>query len=137
MFKTTMSCMQETVLIDIRIQVGPVRSTQTTVRNVQVQNLVPCQAYWVTTTATSCELQLESDPVEVGLSEVVKFGAQIVLGNLGPCTTWIKDNIDSKRSSISNFVLATLNSDCNYDVSCLVNITLGCISFDENTVDIS
>jgi len=117
--------------------VGSVRTQQTTTSITEVGGLVPCQAYWVTTTAVNCGLQLESEAMEVGLDEVGMANAEILLGSAGPCSEWITENIDVKRSDSMAYLLNVLSNLCELDVSCMVNVTLQCLFDKPNIAELS
>ena len=113
------------------------RTQQTTTRITEVGDLVPCQAYWITTTAVNCGLRLESEAMEVGLGETGLTNAEIALGSSGPCSVWIKENIDRKMSDSMAFLLNVLSDICELDVSCLANVSFTCSLEKPNIADLS
>lgn len=55
-----------------------------------------------------------------------QFRAAIKLGGNGPCTKWISEDLEQKKSEMQSMVLEALNNDCSYSVSCIANSTFSC-----------
>lgn len=117
------------------LQVGPVRSFRTSENAFIVNTLIPCQAYWITTTAINCGSSIRSQAAFIDVNDPMEFTAVISLGKNGPCSTWITQNLDLKHMDAQNFVIETLNDACTYSVPCTVNNTFKCQPGDETKVN--
>lgn len=104
---------------------------QTSTQTILLQNLEPCQKYWVTVTSVNCGFRATSNHQLIGLYDPTDFEFYVVLEASEECDRWLSENKEQALAEIRREIADQL-SQCGQLVSCLANGTLSCMVDDQN-----
>ena len=98
------------------------------VPSARVDNLSPCQQYWVVVSTLNCTHQVSSSPQLIGLFQSVHFEFVISIGDTRTCRRWVVEDFVRKISDVQNSVRSALEDDmfCGMSAPCVANSQFTC-----------